>query len=99
MTLRTPWARLFGRAGRVRYAVATGGDASWRLEARRRRSPARPNKRRVHPPARSIVIDHQTNLENQPPKTLKNLPQGRVHLIRPEGGQFEVTGDIWLEDG
>ena len=29
----------FVRPGRVRYAVATGGDASWRLESRRRRSP------------------------------------------------------------
>lgn len=46
MTLRTSSARLFARARRVRYAVATGGDASWRLEARRRRSPARANTRR-----------------------------------------------------
>jgi hypothetical protein len=29
MTWRTSWARLFERARRVRYAVATGGDASW----------------------------------------------------------------------
>lgn len=48
MTWRTPWARLFARARRVRYAVATGGDASWRLQARRRRSPARAKKRRRH---------------------------------------------------
>lgn len=48
MTWRTHWARLFARARRVRYAVATGGDASWRLEARRRRSPARAKKRRRH---------------------------------------------------
>ena len=42
----TLWARLFGQARRVRYAVATGGDASWRLGSRRRRSPACPNLRR-----------------------------------------------------
>jgi hypothetical protein len=30
------------RRGRVRYAVATGGAASWNSEARRRRSPRRP---------------------------------------------------------
>ena len=40
------WARLFGQARRVRYAVATGGDASWRLGSRRRRSHAGPNRRR-----------------------------------------------------
>lgn len=51
MTLRTSAARLFARARRVRDAVATGGAASWRLEARRRRSPARPNRRRGHPNA------------------------------------------------
>jgi hypothetical protein len=48
MTWPTPSARLFERARRVRYAVATGGDASWWLEARRRRSPARSNKRRAY---------------------------------------------------
>jgi hypothetical protein len=46
LTLGSPQARLSKRARRVRYAVATGGDASWRLEARRRRSPARSDRRR-----------------------------------------------------
>ena len=41
----TRWARLGEQARRVRYAVATGGDASWRLRSRRR-SPAGPDLRR-----------------------------------------------------
>ena len=53
MTWRTSWARLFERARRVRYAVATGGDASWGLEARRRRSPARSKRRRRTPTSQS----------------------------------------------
>jgi hypothetical protein len=36
-----PAPRLFGRAGPVRYAVATGGNASWRL-GRPLPPPARP---------------------------------------------------------
>jgi len=58
MTWPTPSARLFERARRVRYAVATGGNASWRLEARRRRSPARSNKRRGHSdrPITTVVL-------------------------------------------
>ena len=81
MTLRTLAMRLFARARRVRYAVATGGDASWRLEARRRRSPARSNKRRGHlhrhiPTAESVTREEGENtsgrrqvLNNNPRKT------------------------------
>ena len=36
-----------GRQGRVRYAVATGGGASWELGSRHHRSPACPNRRRA----------------------------------------------------
>jgi hypothetical protein len=36
-------------AGRVRYAVATGGNASWNSEAGCHRSPAHANKRRDYP--------------------------------------------------
>jgi hypothetical protein len=39
-------ARLFVLAGRVRYAVATGGEANWNSSDPRRRSPASPNRRR-----------------------------------------------------
>jgi hypothetical protein len=55
-----------GATGRVRYAVATGGDASWRLEARRRRSPARSRTRttgcqafeaRQRPGAKRLHVD------------------------------------------
>ena len=43
------WTRLLAKAGRVRYAVATGGNASWNSEARCRRSPALANRRRDYP--------------------------------------------------
>jgi hypothetical protein len=39
-------ARLFVLAGRVRSAVATGGEANWHSSDPRRRSPASPNRRR-----------------------------------------------------
>jgi hypothetical protein len=42
-------ARLLAKAGRVRYAVATGGNASKDSKARCRRSPAVANKRRDYP--------------------------------------------------
>ena len=46
---RWSWARLLAKAERVRYAVATGGNASRDSEARCRRSPAVANKRRDYP--------------------------------------------------
>ena len=51
MTWPTPSARLFERAERVRYAVATGGNASWGSKpVAAARPPARINGAVTHQP-------------------------------------------------